>query len=252
MDAQPVLNAGIDRLLAGCGPVPSSGSGSGSVPAVRQVLDLGGGTGGQAVRLALAGHHVTVVDPSPDALAALSRRADEAGVSQRLQGVQGEAENLSALVPDASIDLVLCHGVLEVVDDPDQALGALRAALRGTGRLSLVVAQRNAALLARVASGHLRAAQHLLHDPHGRWGSGDPLQRRFDHDAVVDLLQRNAFVLQETEGLRVFADLVPRVALSGEGGVTALLAELEAHASNAPAFLDIAAQLHVHAAPAPG
>ncbi|PWU61944.1 SAM-dependent methyltransferase, partial [Micromonospora globispora] len=39
------------------------------------VLDIGGGTGGFAVPLAEAGHWVTVVDASPDALAALTRRA---------------------------------------------------------------------------------------------------------------------------------------------------------------------------------
>ena len=38
------------------------------------VLDIGGGTGGFAVRVAGLGHRVTVVDPSPDALAALARR----------------------------------------------------------------------------------------------------------------------------------------------------------------------------------
>ncbi|MEV1147933.1 methyltransferase domain-containing protein, partial [Micromonospora sp. NPDC049799] len=43
------------------------------------VLDVGGGTGGFAVPLAHAGHRVTVVDASPDALAALTRRAAEAG-----------------------------------------------------------------------------------------------------------------------------------------------------------------------------
>ena len=43
-------------------------------------VDVGGGTGGFAVPLAMDGHHVTVVDPSPDALAALKRRAVEAGV----------------------------------------------------------------------------------------------------------------------------------------------------------------------------
>ena len=44
------------------------------------VLDLGGGTGGLAVPLALAGHHVHVLDPSPDALASLQRRAGEQGL----------------------------------------------------------------------------------------------------------------------------------------------------------------------------
>src|SRR3954466_8507042 len=41
------------------------------------VLDAGGGTGGFAVPLAERGHQVTVVDPSPDALAALGRRVAE-------------------------------------------------------------------------------------------------------------------------------------------------------------------------------
>ncbi|MGZ6791503.1 MAG: methyltransferase domain-containing protein, partial [Mycobacteriales bacterium] len=41
------------------------------------VVDAGGGTGGFAVPLAELGHRVTVVDPSPDSLAALQRRAAE-------------------------------------------------------------------------------------------------------------------------------------------------------------------------------
>ena len=65
-----VLAAGVDRLVAGCR------SGGAPTEPVR-VLDLGGGTGGQALRLVQAGHDVTVVDPSLDALAALGRRAAE-------------------------------------------------------------------------------------------------------------------------------------------------------------------------------
>src|SRR5438067_5141291 len=81
------------------------------------VLDVGGGTGGFAVPLAEAGHRVTVVDASPDALAALSRRAAEAGVAERITGVQGDGDRLAELVPTASADLILCHSLLEVVDD---------------------------------------------------------------------------------------------------------------------------------------
>src|SRR5919107_3672208 len=81
------------------------------------VVDAGGGTGGFAVPLAEAGHHVTVVDPSPDSLAALARRADERGLGDRVRGLQGDLDDLAALVPPASADLVLCHSVLQVVDD---------------------------------------------------------------------------------------------------------------------------------------
>jgi len=37
------------------------------------IVDVGGGTGGFAVPFAALGHRVTVVDPSPDALAAAQR-----------------------------------------------------------------------------------------------------------------------------------------------------------------------------------
>ena len=41
------------------------------------IVDAGGGTGGFAVPLAGLGHTVTVIDPSPDSLAAAQRRAAE-------------------------------------------------------------------------------------------------------------------------------------------------------------------------------
>ncbi|QRN81885.1 MAG: methyltransferase type 12, partial [Nocardiopsis sp. BM-2018] len=48
-----------------------------------EIVDAGGGTGGAAVPLAELGHRVTVVEPSPDSLAALERRAAESGVTVR-------------------------------------------------------------------------------------------------------------------------------------------------------------------------
>src|SRR5438270_11116550 len=86
-----------------------------------RVVDAGGGTGGFAVPLAELGHHVTVVDPSPDSLAALERRAAESGTSAAVQAVQGDVAGLGDVVAAGSVDLLLCHSVLEVVDDPAAA-----------------------------------------------------------------------------------------------------------------------------------
>src|SRR5215468_3499645 len=63
--------------------------------AALDIVDVGGGTGGFAVPFAALGHHVTVVDPSPDALAAAQRRAAEMRVA--LTAVQGEADGLDNL-----------------------------------------------------------------------------------------------------------------------------------------------------------
>src|ERR1700722_4906898 len=89
------------------------------------VLDAGGGTGGFAVPLAELGHRVTVVDASPDSLAALVRRAADAGVTDRTPRVRGAAASLLDVVPPASFDLVVVHSVLEIVDDPAAALAAV-------------------------------------------------------------------------------------------------------------------------------
>src|SRR5690242_1681172 len=142
------------------------------------VVDVGGGTGGFAVPLAEAGHTVTVVDASPDALAALTRRAAEAGVVDRVRAVQGDGDALAGLVAPESADLILCHSVLEVVDHPAGVVAAVTTALRPGGAVSLLVAGRAAAVLGRAVNGHLDLAAALVEDPDGRAGARDTLRRR--------------------------------------------------------------------------
>lgn len=205
------------------------------------VVDVGGGTGGFAVRLASLGHRVAVVDPSPDALASLSRRAREVG--QEVTGRQGDLSSLLDLCGPASADLVLCHGVLEVVDDPVAALAAIGEVLRPGGLLSLLVAQRHAAVIARAMAGHFGQARALL-EP-----AGEPTSvrsgRRFTHDEVTAFLGEAGFGVVSLHAVRVFADLVPGALLELEPGATAALVDLERAVSTRTEYLPLAAQLHL-------
>ena len=209
------------------------------------VVDAGGGTGGFAVPLAADGHRVTVVDPSPDSLAALQRRAAERGVADRVAAVQGDLDDLPQVVPDGSADLLLCHSVLEVVDDPATALAAAGRALRPGGRLSLLVAGRHAAVLARAVAGHPDEAARVLTDPAGRWGDADGTPRRFAVEDLVQLVQQAGLEVEQVHGVRVVADLVPAPALELEPGAAAALVALERALSTRPPFRDLATQLHV-------
>ncbi len=96
------------------------------------ILDAGGGTGGFAVPLAGLGHNVTVIDPSPDSLAAAERRAAEMNVP--LSVVQGDVADLAMVAGEASADLVLCHSVLEYVDSPADAMASIAQVLRRPAR----------------------------------------------------------------------------------------------------------------------
>lgn len=217
----------------------------------RQVLDLGGGTGGFAVRVAEEGHQVTVVDPSPDALAALDRRvagseqASDGGLADRVRGIQGDAADLLDVVAEGTMDVVLCHGVLEMVDDPAEALRAVAAVLRPGGRLSLLVAQRNAAVLSRALAGHLAEAQHVLDDPAGRWGAADPLRHRFTQAGIAGLLEDCGFAPRSVQGVRVLADLVPSAYVDTAPGAFDALVRLESALADHPELRAVATRLHV-------
>jgi SAM-dependent methyltransferase len=208
------------------------------------VLDLGGGTGGLAVPLALAGHHVHVLDPSPDALASLQRRASEQGLGApstegadatggTITAAQGDADTITDtaavhdLVGGRPIDLICCHEALEMVDDPAAAIRAMAAILPAGGALSLVISGRLAAVLGRVLAGRFVQAQRALTSRDGRWGDADPMPRRFDTDEIQDLLTSSGFAVETVHGVRIFADLVPSASIDTDADRRALL-ELEA------------------------
>lgn len=202
------------------------------------VVDIGGGTGGFAVRVAELGHRVSVVDPSPDALAALSRRARERDVE--VAGLQGDLTSLVSVVGEGSADLVLCHGVLEVAPDATTALATIASTLRLGGSLSLLVGQRTAAVLARAMAGHFAQAHELLDEaaPIGRSG------RRFSAEEVERALSDAGFATWAVHGVRVFTDLVPGSLLDLEPGATAALVELEQAVAERADYRPLATQLH--------
>ncbi|MFE0580433.1 MULTISPECIES: methyltransferase domain-containing protein [unclassified Streptomyces] len=212
---------------------------------VLDVLDTGGGTGKFAVPVARLGHRVTVVDPSPNALFGLERRVSEAGVADLVRGVQGDAQGLLDVVERDAYDVVLCHGVLEYVDDPAEGVANAVAALRPGGTLSLLAAGLGGAVLARALAGHFTEARNALTDPAGRWGSGDPVPRRFTAEQLSGLVGDAGLAVGAVHGVRIFADLVPGVLVDTEPGAVEALLRLEEAAAELPAFHAVATQLHV-------
>jgi S-adenosylmethionine-dependent methyltransferase len=211
---------------------------------VLDIVDVGGGTGGLAVPFAALGHNVTVVDPSPDALAAAQRRAAEAGA--RLTAVQGEAASLDSVAGPKSADLVICHNVLEYVDSPADAMTAIAAVLRPAATVSVLAANTVAAVLHRALAGRFTEARQLLEGETAATettGSGPP--RRFTLPGLTALVEAAGLRAGEAHGLRIFSGLVPGALLDADVGGTEALRALEAAAAAAPPLRDIAAQLHL-------
>jgi SAM-dependent methyltransferase len=221
------------------------------------IVDVGGGTGGLAVPFACLGHHVTVVDPSPDALAAAQRRAAEAGAV--LAAVQGEAAGLDTVAGAAAADLVICHNVLEYVDSPADAMTAIARVLRPRATVSVLASNAVAAVLHRALAGRFTEALLLLArggdppeppDLGGKPFPPNPLgpldaPRRFTLPGLTALIEGAGLRAGQAHGVRIFSGLVPAVLVDGDPGSAEALRALEAAAALTPPLRDIAAQLHI-------
>ena len=212
------------------------------------IVDVGGGTGGFAVPLASLGHSVTVVDPSPDSLAAAQRRAAEAGVP--LRAVQGDVSDLAAAIGGATretgADLVLCHSVLEYVESPEAAMTAIAGILRPGGVVSVLAASVVAAVIHRVLAGRFDEARRLIAAAEdGPTQDQGMLPRRFTLPAVTELVEQAGLRPGPGHGVRVFTDLVPSMFMDTDPGAAGALRALEETASVHPAFRGMATQFHI-------
>ncbi|MFI6488222.1 class I SAM-dependent methyltransferase [Streptomyces sp. NPDC050564] len=113
-----------------------------------RILDVGMGQGTQALRLARAGHQVTGLEQDAKMLAVAREAlaAEPEGIRGRVRLIEGDGRETGVHFLPGSFDVVLCHGVLMYVEEPDALLAGLARMLAPGGLLSLLV--RNADALA--------------------------------------------------------------------------------------------------------
>ena len=101
------------------------------------VLDLGSGAGTDslvAAQMVGAAGPVTGIDMTPEMIAKARASADELGLAN-VEFVESEAERLP--FADASFDVVISNGVIDLIPDKDAVFAELLRVLRPGGRLQL-------------------------------------------------------------------------------------------------------------------
>ncbi|MEV1085777.1 methyltransferase domain-containing protein [Streptomyces sp. NPDC050211] len=209
-----------------------------------RVLDVGMGQGTQALRLARAGHQVTGVeqDPKMISVAREALSAEPEGIRERMRIVEGDGRDTGVHFLPGSFDVVLCHGVLMYVDDPDPLLAGLARMLAQGGLLSLLVRNADALAMRPGLSGDWAGALGAFDSVSYRNRLG--LDVRADRlDALTGTLAGIGAPLHAWYGVRVFTDTAADGA-EAPGDIDALLAA-EERAGRTDPYRRVAALLHL-------
>ena len=174
-------------------------------------LDVGCGTGATAIRLARLGMHVTLLDSSPAMLDIAKRAAREAGVTDKVVLQHGDATRLTNLFHPASFDVILCHNVLEYLDEPIAVLCSMARALRNSSAILSVLVRNQAGEVfkAAIQAGDLAAAKNGLTAEWGQESLYGGRVRLFTSDSLQAMLKAASLAAIAERGVRVLADYLP-------------------------------------------
>ncbi|MFJ7154687.1 class I SAM-dependent methyltransferase [Streptomyces sp. NPDC101118] len=211
-----------------------------------RILDVGMGQGTQALRLARAGHKVTGLESDPGMLqvARDALAGEPAGIRERVRFMEGDGRETGAHFLPGSFDVVLCHGVLMYVPEPDAMLAALARMLAPGGLLSLLVRNADALAMRPGLSGDWAGALAAFDTDAYTNRLGLPV--RADRlDALTSTLSGIGAPLHAWYGVRVFTDTVGNeVELPAAEELERLLAA-EDRAGRVDPYRGVAALLHL-------
>lgn len=209
-----------------------------------RVLDVGMGQGTQALRLARAGHQVTGVEQDPKMIATAREElaGEPEGIRERVRIVQGDGRDTGVHFLPGSFDVVLCHGVLMYIDEPDPLLAGLARMLAPGGLLSLLVRNGDALAMRSGLAGDWAGALTAFDTTAYRNRLGLDVRA----DRLADLTSTLAGIgapLHAWYGVRVFTDTAADGAMTPPD-VETLLA-VEERAGKTDPYRSVAALLHL-------
>ena len=172
-------------------------------------LDIGCGTGAFALRLAQLGFEVDLLDAS-DAMLALAREQLTTTEFGHLVCFHlGDAAAITEFFSASRFDVVICHNVLEFVEEPTRMLGALSRVLKKneSSLASILVRNRwGESLKAAMKGGDSKSVESALTGETVLDSLyGEPV-RVFDPDDLRGTMERAGLHVVTERGIRVVSD----------------------------------------------
>jgi len=183
----------------------------------RRALDLGGGTGFVSMRLAQMGFEVVLLDSSDEMLGIARQEAESSDLAERVFFRHANAVQSPELLEAGSFDVVVCHNLLEYLEEPFQTVCDLVRVLHRDGLVSVLVRNRAGEVLrAAIKSEDWKLARaNLSAETVADSLFGQPV-RVFSPAQLRDMMARSGLEVIAEHGVRVFSDYVGVEEMSGE------------------------------------
>lgn len=211
-----------------------------------RILDVGLGQGTQALRLARAGHEVTGLESDPLMVATVREAlaAEPEGIRERMRVIEGDGRDTGVHFLPGSFDVVLCHGVLMYVPEPDPMLAGLARVLAPGGLLSLLVRNADALAMRPGMGGDWEAALAAFDSP--AYTNRIGLEVRADRrETLTATLAGIGTPLHAWYGVRVFTDQAADGQPPPQGAALDRLLTAEERAGRTDPYRAVAALLHL-------
>ncbi|MAS36358.1 MAG: SAM-dependent methyltransferase [Anaerolineaceae bacterium] len=193
-----------------------------------RVLDAGGGSGSDAIPLAQQGHHVTLADFSGAMLDEARSQAKALDVAERMQFVQADLLELPAHFLEPVFDVVLCHNVLQYLDDAQAGMHAICGPLKPDGIVSVININRYSDLLQAALLRHDLSEALANLDTHESFTPlFDTPLRHYAGEELIPVLEAAGCTLLGHYGVRCINDYITDNALKTDPTFYARLEALE-------------------------
>ena len=171
------------------------------------ILDAGGGQGQFSLRLAQAGHKVVICDISAEMLKLAQEQVEQLGVEDRVMLIHSSLQELQQHLPSEyqQFDFVICHAVMEWMQEPKSLLPCLLSYLKPQGYLSLTFYNIHSLIYKNLLRTNFKKI--LSKDYGGSAGSLTPINP-LDPVDVLGWVADLPLELLSHSGIRVFHDYI--------------------------------------------
>lgn len=170
-----------------------------------RILDAGGGQGQFSLELARAGHELVVCDISSEMLKVAEAQIKKEGLSSQVRLINCSIQDLSQHLQETEFDLVICHAVMEWMQNPAELLPYLYRYLKTDGFLSLIFYNLNSLIYKNCLRTNFKKI--IQHDYVGAAGSLTPINP-LKPETVLEWVNALPLEVLCHSGIRVFHDYI--------------------------------------------